>query len=367
MLSMSLAMVASADEKAPATTGSYAGEVTASRLQLRAGPGEAYQSVATLKKGDMVVVVGKHPNQTDWLVVEVPQGYEAWVFGGFLAVGKDKQATVTTERLLVRPRATTRFHQLNGRLNKGESVRVVDQKETAEGLWYKVVVPRRFPLYAQVTFLRNAGPASLAEPKKTTKDIAKAATLASMDWDKRYLSIEKSVYGELPKVRAYDDAKQLRLQIMQVKPTTLSAANRERRIVLLSKIVTRERELAGREIAEREKSIGNELDKKLKEIEQRYREKLWRLRQEQKEAARKKPGYVAIGKVEYVPHLLGRHPSHRLTIDGKLRFYLVARDYDLDRFIGKRVGVVGLTDRESGTGLQTVLIKRIEVLTDDAK
>jgi hypothetical protein len=277
------------------------------------------------------------------------------------------RATVTTDRLLVRPRATTRYHQLNGRLQKGEAVRVVAQKETEEGLWYKVVVPRRFPLYAHVSFLRNAGPAALAEPKKSTKDISTAAKLAATDWDKHYLAIEKAVYVELPKVRAYDDAKQLRLQIMEVKPATLSAENRERRIVLLSKIVTRERELASREIKVREKSIGDELDRKLKEIEQRYREKLWRLRQEQKEAARKKPSYVAVGTVDYVPHLLGRHPSHRLTIEGKLKFYLVAKDYDLDRFIGKRVGVVGLTDRESGTGLQTVLIKRIEVLAEPAK
>ena len=52
-LVMSLTVVAGAEEKA--TLGSYAGEVTASRLQLRAGPSDAYQPVATLKRGALVV------------------------------------------------------------------------------------------------------------------------------------------------------------------------------------------------------------------------------------------------------------------------------------------------------------------------
>ena len=32
------------------------------------------------------------------------------------------------------------------------------------------------------------------------------------------------------------------------------------------------------------------------------------------------------------------------------------------KFAGKRVGVIGLTDPESGTGYSTIMVKRIEIL-----
>ena len=48
----------------------YAGEITASQLRLRAGPGQAYQEVMRLAKGDRVIVLGKHTNSPEWLEVE---------------------------------------------------------------------------------------------------------------------------------------------------------------------------------------------------------------------------------------------------------------------------------------------------------
>ena len=50
----SLALVCGAEEHA--TLGSYAGEVTASRLQLRSGPSDQYQPVATLNNEQQEVV-----------------------------------------------------------------------------------------------------------------------------------------------------------------------------------------------------------------------------------------------------------------------------------------------------------------------
>ena len=247
----SVALQADADDaKAKANVaGSYAGEVTATRLQLRAGPSDAYQPVATLKQGDKVVVLGKHATP-GWLVVEVPQGYHAWVFGAFLLVGKDKLATVTTDRLLVRPRATTQYHQLNGRLRKGEKVAVVGKKETNEGVWYKIVVPRRFPLYAAAAFLKNVGPASLAEPKKFTAPAGKE--MATAAWDKRFEATERAISAELPRVRSFRELQPLRRAVVQYPSTKLSVKNRERRVVLLSKIYNLERKFAIDELGAKE-------------------------------------------------------------------------------------------------------------------
>lgn len=361
-LATSLATVANADDTKKASDGSYAGAVTASQLQLRAGPSESYQTVATLKKGDLVVVLGKHANDPEWLVVEVPTGYEAWVFGSFLAVSKDKTAKVTTDRLLVRPRATTRYHQLAGRLDKGETVKVVGEKRTEEGLWYKIIVPRRFPLYAFHTYLKNAGPASLAEPKKEVKKPVPAATVSG-SWDTRFRATEKAVLAELPKIKTFNDIQPLRKAVAGFDSKKLNAENRDRRIVLLSRIYTLERKLAFSELDARDQAISDELRRKLQDIEERYKEKLARIRATGK-AQRKHGRYTAVGVVVHAPHVFGSYPSFRLELGKQMRYYLIAPDYDLLKFVGKKVGVIGLTDRESGTGYDTVMVKRIEIIVE---
>lgn len=353
----SLALVCGAGEHA--TLGSYAGEVTASRLQLRAGPSDQYQPVATLKRGALVVVLGKHPNAPEWLIVEVPQGYHAWVYGSFVVVGKDGSGKITTDRLLVRPSAATRYHQLNGRLNKGETVKVVGKRQTTEGLWYKIVVPRRFPLYAHSQFLKNIGPAKLAEPKKGTKP---AETDDSPTKNDRHFELlVKAVMLELPKVKSTKAIQPLRRAIMQVDPKRLNSDNRNRRVTLLSRIIRQEHKLAIAELTHREKQINDELERKLAEIEARYKEKLRRLRESRKPKA---PRFVATGIVEYSPDLFGRTPSYRLAKGKKMRFFLIAAEFDLKKFVGKRVGVTGLTDPESGTGYRTIMVRRIEILGD---
>ncbi|MHC5051189.1 MAG: SH3 domain-containing protein, partial [Planctomycetota bacterium] len=172
-----LATVATAQDLKP-----FAGEVTASRLKLRAGPGPSYQPVVTVEKGSRVIVLGKHANNTDWYYVEVPQGYTAWVAGRYISKAKDGTAQVTTTRLLVRPRPSTQYHQLSGRLNLNEKVKVVEQKTMPDGVWYRIEVPRRIPLYAHVDFIRNIGPAALAQPKP--KDPAPKAAPVRTDSDR---------------------------------------------------------------------------------------------------------------------------------------------------------------------------------------
>ena len=362
ILAMSVATVARADEANKVVDQSYAGEVTANRLQLRAGPSDAYQAVATLKRGDRVVVLGKHPSSTGWLVVEVPQGYHAWVFGAFVAMHKTGEATITTDRLLVRPRPTTRYHQLNGRLDKGEKVSVVAKQETPEGVWYQIVVPRRIPLYAAGEFLRNIGAASLAEPKSGA---AKPATpeVVPNNWDAEFAKLEKAVLAELPRVKTYGEIQPLRLTITRVDASKLSAPNRDRRIVLISKIYGIEREFAVAELDREERAISDELRRKLTEIEKRYREKLRRIRESRGDRQARR--YTAIGVVIFQPDVFGRVPTYRLELGKRMRYFLIAPDYDLQKFVGRKVGVVGLTDPESGTGFETVMASRIEILPED--
>ena len=74
--------------------------------------------------------------------------------------------------------------------------------------------------------------------------------------------------------------------------------------------------------------------------------------------------YTAVGIIELRPDVLGRTPAYRMNVGGKLKCYIIAPAYDLRRFKGKRVGVIGIQDRESGTGYHTVMVKRIEIIGD---
>jgi hypothetical protein len=106
--------------------------------------------------------------------------------------------------------------------------------------------------------------------------------------------------------------------------------------------------------------VSANLDTKLQEIDKKYKRRLAEIREEYERE--KKPLYVATGIVQWAPDIFGRYPSYRIVEGDKMRYYLIATQFDLGRFVGKRVGVVGITDPESGTGFQTVMVKRIEIL-----
>lgn len=353
-----LGVLALADD---ATT--YCGEVTAKQLRLRAGPGEAYQEVVRLEKGAKVIVLGVHPNDPAWLQVEVPQGYEAWVFGQFVTKGEDGMGTIAGDRVLIRPRPSTRYHQLAGVFRKGDAVRIVGEEKAPDGLWYRVVVPRSVPLYAHGDYLKNVGPASLAEPAADAPKPAPAPAPPQGTGDGAVVELEKRIREEIAKGWEGASLEPLKRALAEVDRDGLSAEMRDRRYQLQGELLQAEKEFAVKRMMARESTIRADLEKRLKEIELEYKRKLQEIRAEH--ARPRAPAYTAQGIVRYRPDVFGRHPDFRIEEGGRIRYYLVSTDYDLSKFQGKRVGVTGLVDPESGTGLYTVIVKRIEILGDE--
>jgi len=379
MLGLSIVGLLLVSALVAAEPGSYAGEVTASRLQLRAGPGEAYQTVLTLEKGNRFIVLGTHANTPEWLRVEIPGGFEAWVFARFLKRDESGMGEMTADRVLVRPRATTKYHQLIGRLAKGEKVKVLGEKQTEEGLWYRVVVPRRFPLFAHAQFVKNVGDASLASApilrkpvEKTAEPAAtapatqeakrKPATIVLAKTDAEYAKLAASVRVKLTAAKTVAEIEGLRQTVETVDAGTLGRQSQEDRLRLLSELVKAERKAAGAEFEEAEKRVLSDLEKRLLAIQREYERRLHSIQSESK--ATRKPRYTATGVVRHRPDIVGRYPSYRLEEGNTLRYFLIATEFDLRRFRGKRVGIVGLKDPESGTGFETIIVRRIEILGD---
>lgn len=351
-----LATVATAQDLKP-----FAGEVTASRLKLRAGPGPSYQPVVTVDKGSRLIVLGKHANNADWYYVEVPRGYTAWVAGQYISKGSDGFGQVTTTRLLVRPRPSTRYHQLSGRLNLNEKVKIVEQKSMPDGVWYRVQVPRRIPLYAHVDYIKNIGSPELAQPAPE-KPAPKAGPIRT-DSDRQFVRLEPDVREKLKTAKTSDDVAPLKRAVVEIDRSQLSLENRERRVQLLADLLDTERKFAIRELQAQEEGVKENLTKRLAEIERKYKRRLEQIRKEFEQEA--KPRYIATGIVQWVPDIFGRVPSYRLVEAGKMKYFLIATQFDLGRFVGKRVGVSGITDPESGTGYRTVMVRRLEILGEE--
>lgn len=342
-------------------TESYAAEVTASRLNLRAGPSDTYQPVARVEQGTRLVVTGRLADAPEWVAVEVPQGYRAWVFARFVAKRPDGTGILTASGVLIRPQPTTRYHQLHGRLDKNEVVKIVGEKATPEGTWYRIDVPRRIPLFAHGDYLKKIGPASLADEPAANEEPLPAAPLQTAG-DQRFLQVEGDIRAKLGRAKTLDDIEQLKAAIAGVDRDTLSLSNRERRVKLLADIVDAERRISVESLKSREYEVKADLDRKLKEIQLKYEQRLREIRAEFERE--KKSPYTAVGIVEWRPDLVGRFPSFRLAEGGNMRYYLITTDFDLHKFVGKRVGVNGLADPESGTGYETIMVERIEILGD---
>lgn len=352
------AAVAAADEE------SFAGEVTASGLNLRAGPGEAYQPVVTVQQGAKLIVLGQYANDPTWSLVEVPAGYTAWVSADLVNKVGDGKGEVQASRVLVRPRPSTRYHQLSGRLEKGETVSIVEEKKTeSEGLWYRIRVPRRFPLYAAARYIKKIGPASLAEAKEEAGAAPALAVSDESASDKQFKKVEADARKKVAAAKTTGEIEVVRKSVAGIDRTQLNAENQDKRVKLLSDILDKERKLAIEELKIKENEVSAALDQKLQEIDKKYKRRLAEIREEFERE--KKPRYVATGIVQFAPDIVGRYPSYRLVEGDAMRYYLIANQFDLGRFVGKRVGVVGIANAESGTGYETVMVKRIEILASE--
>ncbi len=349
---------------------SYAAEVTATQLHFRAGPSASYQSVVMAKRGTRVIVrdgVAGGGRATGWATIEIPGGYPAWVGAKYIQQDGKGSGVVTANTLLVRPRASTSYHQLTQRLARGETVKVLGTKQVGDTTWLRIQTPQRIPLFCSARFLNKVGPASMATAPIETNSTARTATVSNKTAaaDARFIKIEKSALRDIHGAKTRGDLAAVKLTLATVNGSDLSLANQRRHLDLERKLLRRNRELVVSDVETQQQAVLADLEKQIAEIEAKYQQRINDLHREAEAAKTGKRGrYITTGILEYKPELFGRAPSFRVTEGGKLRHYVIAPAYDLHKYVGKRIGVVGLLDRESGTGYFTVMGKRIEIISD---
>lgn len=182
LLATSLGHWASAGEAEPEPP--FVGEVTGSRVRIRAGGGTNYTILAVAEKGQRVSV---RERREGWLGIAVPEGCTVWVSKALLTLDADgKAGTAAKDRVNVRARANPTADVV-GQLPQGARVKVTDD----DGEWCGIVAPPQVSAWIDARYVRKAegavpepavaqtqeGPPKEGAPKKTVEFSAAAALL----------------------------------------------------------------------------------------------------------------------------------------------------------------------------------------------
>ena len=125
----------------------YKAYVMADKVYVRSGPGDDYYPTDQLKSGDAVEVYRHDPG--GWCAIRPPAGSFSWVSGRYLEKpNRDHIARVTGERVASRvgSRINDTRDVIQVRLQKGEMVEVLATQVGGEGhnensVWYKIAPP----------------------------------------------------------------------------------------------------------------------------------------------------------------------------------------------------------------------------------
>jgi len=123
----------------------YTAFITADGVAVRSGPGIEFYPVLQLQTGDKVEI---YYEQGEWYAIRPPIGSFSWVSAQYVAFGTGNIGTILAEGLASRIGSddSDDCDTVQIRLNKGESVLILERRETPENpaspAWLKIAPPR---------------------------------------------------------------------------------------------------------------------------------------------------------------------------------------------------------------------------------
>jgi hypothetical protein len=162
---------------------------------LRAGPQGAkarnLQDAGALAVGDLAAgtLLAVYDTQGDWLSVEVPGGFEVWIFGQYVKPASEAgMLEVTGSSVQQRPVASSgnESYPLQPSIPRGERVRMIEQKDPSKPLdqdWVKIWSP----------------PGTRAWMQKSQTEALAAGTDGAAAWAQAVVEAKKRVAGSAAK------------------------------------------------------------------------------------------------------------------------------------------------------------------------
>jgi len=323
--------------KPPAAALPRVGEVIGTVVNVRGGPGIAYAGVTKVLRGSRVTILGERDG---WLKVALPENEYSWVSAQFVEKGMGDVGTITGDSVNVRMDASSEAESL-GRLNRGFQVRIVEEREG----WCRIK-----PLPGAIGWI------SADFVKEVAGETAAAPTIAAEDARKRWDQVEVLYKAEVTKenLADWDLEKLVPLYEALAKGSAdpdirLKAQNRLSQLTPYRSFL---RQLA------REKEATALVEKKIKELEERYRKQIEQLRK-----ATEEPRYIATGVLKRLAISFLPPATHKIEGESRILFLLYSTDVDLSTYEGKRVGLTGTMTVPKGWETPLIRVTGVRLLT----
>ncbi len=319
------------------------GRIHGGRVNIRSGPSTNYEIVTTVNEGTPLQVVAR---SGEWLKIRYPADQSAWISSGSIqgevpAVipGTGVVRTVSENGVRVRVRPWVRSTVV-GELNQGTTVRIKDIR----GEWLKIAPPPTARAWVFGKFVRFEGDVTEVEAPPAQPD--GEATGSAGGGEAAESSVDAEGVEETVLARQLEEKRQQRIAEMK------AAAEARRRAA----------EQAVQAVVDRAEA-------RLQQIEEETRRRQEAIDRSAVAPAvaeavepGEHPGGGYVGWVEYVGRIGQRPAAYRLNHGGEVQFLLRSPNYDLRRYVNRRVAVDGPVEAAPGWEANVLVVESLELL-----
>jgi len=349
----------------------YLAEITGNDVYIRSGPGTNFYQCGKLNKGDRIKVLGR---QFSWSRIVPPAGSFSWISMQYVRADMDDPSTGTVTGDNVRVYAGSDYVKplystsLQGKLNKGDKVKLLGEQLDE---YYKIAPPAFAHLWVTTNFTKPA-PVPVApvvvEPEpvavvpsatepEDTNDTSAVVAVTPEEVEpstplQKYYALKKKLEIEREKPIEQQDYKELKQGFAEIADNKDGSKASRFAEYVVKQIDAIETALA---VAKQVELQDKELEKINAGIE---KAKVARLAEIEKLGK-----YAVIGQLQTYATF---GPGNYRVVDesGKMLCFALpdstASQMDLSRFVGKKVGLMGVIEAHKPT--KQALVRFTEVV-----
>jgi len=303
------------------------GQIVGGRVNIRAGPGTAYEIIATVDEKSAVKV---YAVAGEWVKIGYPAGEACYVHQDYIEGNipadipeSGRECAIKGDRVMVRAKMWDKSTVV-GELKQGDTVVVTGLR----GPWARILPPASARAWVFHKYVKYDG------------------------------QVAQTAAPPLSEAAASETAKKT--------GASSRAAERREELAKMAERAQRARELADEQ---RLQKIVEDTDKEVAEIEAEIRAEQEAISVEKvREEIRKRQGHGNVGGftgwIEYIGWVGKRPAAYRLVQGEETVFLLRSAKYDLSKYVNRRVMVDGAVEIAPGFEANVLVIDRLQVLSE---
>ena len=174
----------------------FVGEVTADKVNVRAGESTNFERLCQLRRGDEVIAVGRH---FSWYKIRLPGAARCFVNAKYIRPIGNGAAEVVADRVNVRASGSINSSILV-QLSRGDKVRIIADTDG----WYQISPPDNSYGWVSDKFISFKS-RKISKPKPTLEPVVDDNSVEPIKEQKKIISAPKSVQGDTFSATGYID------------------------------------------------------------------------------------------------------------------------------------------------------------------